>query len=110
METIVTLAPLRTEHLSMEKLSVRKTKGLHMSELPIEKLLPRADYSIYGLARMASKRALELSEGRPSLVKNLKTDKLTTIALEEILQGKIETKTAAKKRIADEAAENQDKA
>jgi DNA-directed RNA polymerase omega subunit len=88
----------------------RVIKGLPMSDLPIEKLLPRSNYSVYGLARMAAKRALELSEGKPALIKGVKTDKLTTIALEEILQGKIETKAAAKRRIQDEADADKDKA
>jgi len=66
-----------------------------MSELPIEKLLPRANYSIYKLVSMAAARALELSEGKKCLAENCTSEKFTTMALEEILQGKIEMKGVA---------------
>lgn len=65
-----------------------------MSHGPVEKLLPRSGGSVYRLIRMAAGRALEISEGKPSLINNPSTDKATTIALEEILQGKIEAKPA----------------
>lgn len=58
-----------------------------MGHRPIEDYLPMAGGSIYRLVRLAANRALELSEGKPSLLKNLKTDKVTTIALEEIAAG-----------------------
>lgn len=64
-----------------------------MSDLPIEELLPRANYSIYKLVRMASTRALELSDGSRCLAENITTEKFTTMALEEIAQGKITIKT-----------------
>ena len=60
-----------------------------MPHQPIEKLLPRAGWSIFRLVRMAARRALELSEGQPPLIKNLTTDKETSIALEEIALGRI---------------------
>ena len=63
-----------------------------MTDLPIEKLLPKAKNSIYTLVSMAATRALELSEGRRCLAENINTEKLTTMALEEIAQGKIELK------------------
>ncbi len=63
-----------------------------MPDLPIEELLPRANYSIYQLVSMASKRALELSDGKRCLAENLDTEKFTTMALHEIAQGKIEVK------------------
>ena len=66
-----------------------------MADLPIEKLLPRADYSIYKLVSMASIRALELSEGKKCLIKNPSSEKFTTMALEEIAQGKIGLKEAS---------------
>jgi len=69
-----------------------------MGYQPIEELLPRAGWSIYQLVRMASKRALELSDGRKCLVENPGSDKVTTQALEEIRQGKVETKDVADKR------------
>ena len=63
-----------------------------MSYVPIEELLPQAGGSIYRLIRMASDRALELSEGKPMLIKNPSSDKVTTIAMMEIAQGKVEIK------------------
>lgn len=66
-----------------------------MAYQPIEELLPKADWSIYKLVRMASERALELSEGKPSMIKKPETDKLTTIALQEIAQGYVVSKGSA---------------
>ena len=59
----------------------------------VEKLLPRSNWSIYKLSRMAAIRALELAEGKRKLVE-LTTDKLTSIALQEIAEGKLELKEA----------------
>lgn len=58
-----------------------------MAYAPLEDLLKNSE-SIYKLVIMASKRALELSEGRPRLVESF-SDKPATIALEEIAQGKV---------------------
>ena len=66
-----------------------------MADLPIEELLPRANHSIYKLVSMASIRALELSDGKRCLAENTNTEKFTTMALEEIAQGKIEIKEAS---------------
>ncbi|MCK5014622.1 MAG: DNA-directed RNA polymerase subunit omega [Candidatus Omnitrophica bacterium] len=63
-----------------------------MTDVPIEELLPRAGYSIYKLVSMAATRALDLSDGRRCLAENIKTEKFTTMALEEIAQGKIKLK------------------
>ena len=63
-----------------------------MGYQPLEELLPRAGMSVYRLSRMAAKRALELSEGKPKLLDNVNSDKVTTIALEEIMHGKVECK------------------
>ena len=65
----------------------------------IEELLPKAGGSIYRLVRMASNRALELSEGKICLVDNDSSDKLTSKALAEISQGKVESKDSAKYRL-----------
>ena len=70
-----------------------------MRQYPIEDLLPKAGGSIYALVRLAANRALELSEGKPALIKNPSSDKVTTIALEEILQGKLEVKNSAEQRV-----------
>jgi DNA-directed RNA polymerase subunit K/omega len=44
---------------------------------------------------MASKRALELSDGKRCLAENIDTEKFTTMALHEISQGKVEIKGAS---------------
>ena len=68
-----------------------------MSYQPIEELLPRAGNSIYRLVRLAANRAMELADGKPQLIKESSSEKVTTIALEEILNGKVELKTGGKK-------------
>jgi DNA-directed RNA polymerase omega subunit len=60
-----------------------------MAYQPLEKLLPRAANSMYRLVLLASKRATELAEGMPKLIEKPSTPKLTTIALEEILEGRV---------------------
>ena len=70
-------------------------EALKMGNIPIEDLLPRANYSLYQLVSMASARALELSDCKRCLIKNPSSEKLTTIALEEIAEGKIESKETA---------------
>ena len=74
---------------------------------PIENLLPKAGDSIYRLVRMASKRALELSEGKPMLVEGVPVDKFTTIALEEINQGKVVSREAEHLLFSDEEGSEQ---
>jgi len=61
-----------------------------MAHVPIEDLLKRCG-SIYKLVILASKRAKELADGSPALV-DTSSKKVTTIALEEILQGKVRYK------------------
>ena len=62
---------------------------------PIEELLPKSNWSIYRLVRMAANRAAELSDGHPALIKHAREDKVTSIALEEIAQGKVVCKEVA---------------
>ena len=78
-----------------------------MVDLPIEELLPRANYSIYKLVSMASIRALELSDGSRCLAENINTEKFTTMALEEIAQGKIELKEATDGKVLKEEAQDE---
>lgn len=63
-----------------------------MSYIPIEKIINKAEGSLYKLVILASKRALELSEGVPSLVETNPELKSTTIALREIAEGKVRVK------------------
>ena len=72
-----------------------------MSYQPIEKLLPRANYSIYKLVMMASKRAMELADGAHKLIDFPSSCKTATIALDEVMQGKVELKEIAENRAAE---------
>ncbi len=58
-----------------------------MSYVPIQDLLSKTG-SIYKLVVLASKRALELNNGARKLVEE-DGEKVSTIALEEIAQGKV---------------------
>jgi DNA-directed RNA polymerase omega subunit len=64
---------------------------------PIEKLLPKANFSIYKLVRMAATRATELADGAAKLIEISPDAKTATIALEEIQQAKIVLKEVADK-------------
>jgi DNA-directed RNA polymerase omega subunit len=66
-----------------------------MGYQPLEDLLPKSNYSIYKLIRMASMRALELADGQGKLIEIDSSTKTATIALEEILAGKVVLKAAA---------------
>ena len=63
-----------------------------MEYMPIEKLLDKADNSMYKLVMLAAKRTLELVEGQPSLVSVNSSLKPSNIALEEIAKGKVRLK------------------
>ena len=63
-----------------------------MEYMPIEKLLDKADNSMYKLVMLAAKRTLELVEGQPSLVSANSSLKPSNIALEEIAKGKVRLK------------------
>ena len=58
-----------------------------MAQVAIEELLKRCG-SIYRLVILAAKRAKEVAEGSPPLVET-GHKKVTSIALEEIIQGKV---------------------
>lgn len=72
-----------------------------MAYQPLEKLLPRANNSIYKLVLMAAKRATELADGAPRLIDFPSSDKATTIALDEIAHCKVELKEVAAARGSD---------
>ena len=57
-----------------------------------EDLLDKSDSSIYRLIIVATKRALEIAEGAPRLTEAVVNAKPTTIALMEILEGKVKMK------------------
>ena len=56
---------------------------------PLEKLLPRAAGSMYRLVLLAAKRATELAEGMPKLIERPSNIKITTLALDEVLEGRV---------------------
>ncbi len=58
-----------------------------MSYMPREKIFKNGD-SLYKLTLIAARRAVELNNGAPKLV-NTTSTKFSTIALEEISQGKV---------------------
>ena len=66
-----------------------------MGYQPLEHLLPKAGNSIYKLVRTAANRAMELADGQPKLILNPSSEKVTTIALEEILNAKVVLKEVA---------------
>lgn len=66
-----------------------------MGYQPLEDLLPKTGFSIYKLVRLASARAAELADGKPKLVDSPVMEKVTTVALEEIRQGKVVLKDVA---------------
>lgn len=63
-----------------------------MAYQPVEKLLLNSGNSIYKLIRLAANRAMELAEGKPRLIEKSSSEKTATIALEEILAGKVKLK------------------
>ena len=58
-----------------------------MAQVHIEELLKQCG-SVYKLVLLAAKRAKELAEGSPALVDTAQR-KVTSVALEEIVQGKV---------------------
>ncbi len=63
-----------------------------MPYVALEKLLDKSNESIYKLVILASKRALEIAEGQPKLVEANSSTKPSTIALQEIASGKVQSK------------------
>jgi DNA-directed RNA polymerase omega subunit len=59
-----------------------------MPYVPLEKLLDKTGGSMYKLAILAFRRALEIAEGSPILVETDPLLKTSMVALEEISQGK----------------------
>ena len=58
-----------------------------MAQVAIEELLKQCN-SVYKLVLLAAKRAKEVAEGSPALVDTVH-NKVTSIALDEILQGRV---------------------
>lgn len=62
----------------------------------LEKLLDKCEGSIYKLVILASKRALEIAEGKPSMVEGSSQLKPSTVALLELAAGKLECRIPKK--------------
>jgi DNA-directed RNA polymerase omega subunit len=60
-----------------------------MVYVPLEKLLEKSGGSVYKLVTLVSKRALEIASGQPKLVEADSSAKPSTIALQEIAEGKV---------------------
>jgi len=67
-----------------------------MQEIPIDKLFEKTG-SIYKLVTLGFRRAIELNEGATKLVEAKPDVKVTTLALKEILEGKISYKVKEEK-------------
>ncbi len=61
-----------------------------MVYVPLENLLDKSNGSVYKLVVLASKRALEIAEGQPKLVDIDISTKPSTIALHEIVEGRVQ--------------------
>lgn len=82
-----------------------------MIDQKIEELLPKTGWSMYKLVSMASKRALELADGKKNFIGAPASAKVTTVALMEIAAGKVVEKKFANllaKQEEPEAAEKTD--
>jgi DNA-directed RNA polymerase omega subunit len=67
-----------------------------MQEIPLDKLFEKTG-SIYKLVTLGFRRAIELNEGATKLVDAKPDVKVTTLALKEILDGKISYKVKEEK-------------
>jgi DNA-directed RNA polymerase subunit omega len=74
--------------------------------IPLEKLL-RGSISLYDLVMAASKRATQLAQGSPVLIQT-QSKKLTTIALEEFAEGKVQFESYKPEDVSGEAAKEKD--
>jgi len=64
-----------------------------MEYVELEKLLDKSGGSLYKLVVLASKRALELAEGKPKLTTHVNPNtKPSIIALQEIAEGLVHVK------------------
>jgi DNA-directed RNA polymerase omega subunit len=63
-----------------------------MEYVVTNQLLDRSCNSVYKLVILASKRALEISEGQPKLVEMDSSVKPSSVALQEITEGKVYSK------------------
>ncbi|MDE2027614.1 MAG: DNA-directed RNA polymerase subunit omega [Candidatus Omnitrophica bacterium] len=75
----------------MIKIDKNSQPPKHGNVLSLDQLLSKTQGGVFSLVCMAMARSREIHSGSPSLIdcRHLSSDKSTTIALEEIAQGKI---------------------
>lgn len=66
-----------------------------MAYVPLEKLLPKTDGSMYKLVVLVARRAMQLAEGAPRLIDAPSDSKVTTVAMQEIAEGRVVLKPAS---------------
>lgn len=69
-----------------------------MENIPLEKLLDVTDYSLYKLVILVSKRAIEIAEDSGKLSDINSSFKPASIALQEIVEGKVGYKKSKKEK------------
>jgi len=69
-----------------------------MEVFPLEKLLDVTDKSLFKLVILVSKRAIEIAEGSPKLCDVSPSVKPASVALQEIVEGKLGCKISKKKK------------
>jgi DNA-directed RNA polymerase omega subunit len=60
-----------------------------MSYVPLERLIDKTNGSMFKLVTLVSRRALELADGAPRLLEAASDIKVTTLAMQEIAEGKV---------------------
>ena len=68
-----------------------------MSYVPLENLIDKSQGSMFKLVILVARRALELAEGAPKLLDAPAEIKVTTLAMQEIAEGKIGLSEASKR-------------
>jgi DNA-directed RNA polymerase omega subunit len=63
-----------------------------MTYIALEDLLDKTCNSVYKLVIVTSRRALEIAEGQPKLVAANASIKPSTVALQEVSEGKVKCK------------------
>lgn len=67
-------------------------------QIALESFLDKANGSMYKLVMIAAKRAIELNAGAGKLIEADPSTKLSTLALEEIRQGRVRLKQQSKEK------------
>ena len=69
-----------------------------MAYIPLEKLIDKSQYSMFKLVHLVSRRALELADGVPRLINVPPDTKVTTVAMQEVAEGKVAMAPAEKEK------------